>query len=59
MSEHDERADELEREAEEMQERVARLEDETDEVSKDWERKKADPGVPGAVCENDDDDSTD
>ena len=49
MSEHDERADELEREAEEMQERVDRLEDETDEVSEDWERKKGDPGVPGAV----------
>ena len=57
MSEHDERADELEREAEEMQERVARLEDETDEVSKDWERKKSDPAVPGAV--GDEDDSTD
>jgi hypothetical protein len=49
MSEHHERADDLEREADEMEKRVERLGDETDQVSEDWERKKRDPGVPGAV----------
>jgi hypothetical protein len=49
MSEHDERADELEHEAEDMQERVTRLEDETGEAREDWERKKGDPSVPGAA----------
>jgi predicted nucleic acid-binding Zn-ribbon protein len=53
MSEHDERADELEREADDMQERVERLEDETDEAGEDWERKKRDPSVPGAVDDDD------
>ena len=55
MSEHEERADELEREAEDMKERVERLEDETDEAREDWERKQKDPGVPGAVGDPDDD----
>jgi uncharacterized protein (UPF0335 family) len=54
MSEHDERAEELEREADDMQERVERLEDETGEVADDWKRKKADPGVPGAVGDDED-----
>ena len=48
MSEHDERADELEREAEDMQERTDRLEDEIGDVREDWERKKGDSKVPGA-----------
>jgi hypothetical protein len=49
MSEHDERADDLEREADAMAERIERLEHETDEAGDDWERKKRDPSVPGAV----------
>jgi hypothetical protein len=49
MTEHEERADELERELDEMQERTERLEDETDDVREDWERKKNDPGIPGAA----------
>jgi len=49
MSEHHERADELEREAEDMQERADRLEDEIGDVREDWERKKGDSRVPGAV----------
>ena len=49
MSEHDERADELEREAEDMQQRTERLEDEIDDVREDWERKKRDSRVPGAA----------
>jgi predicted nuclease with TOPRIM domain len=53
MTEHDERAQELERELDEMEERTDRLEDETSEAREDWERKKADAGVPGAVGEPD------
>ena len=49
MSEHDERADELEREAEDMQERTDRLEDEIGDVREDWERKKGDSRIPGAA----------
>jgi hypothetical protein len=57
MSEHEKRADELEREADDMQERVERLEEETDAAGEDWERKKGDPGVPGAVGDSDADES--
>jgi hypothetical protein len=32
-----------------MQKRTDRLEDEIDDVRDDWERKKADPSVPGAA----------
>jgi hypothetical protein len=49
MSEHEERADELEREADEMQKRSDKLESDIDDARQDWERKKADPGVPGAA----------
>jgi predicted nucleic acid-binding Zn-ribbon protein len=49
MSEHQDRADELEREAEDMQARADRLEDEIGDVREDWERKKADSRVPGAA----------
>lgn len=42
-------SEEPEREVEEMQERADKLEGEIDEVRKDWERKKADPSVPGAA----------
>ena len=54
MSEHDERADELEREADDMQERSDRLEDEIGDVREEWERKQGDPAVPGAVDDGDD-----
>ena len=49
MSEHEERADELEQEADDMEERAERLEDATGSAREDWERKKADPSVPGAA----------
>ena len=49
MTEKDPRADEVERELDEMEERSERLEDEIDETREDWERKKRDPSVPGAV----------
>jgi hypothetical protein len=37
-----------------MEERSERLDDEIDEARKDWERKKADPAVPGAPPDPDD-----
>jgi predicted nucleic acid-binding Zn-ribbon protein len=49
MSEHQDRARELERDAEEMEERTERLEGEISDAREDWERKKADPSVPGAA----------
>jgi hypothetical protein len=42
---------EAERELEDLEERSERLEDETDAAREDWERKKQDPSVPGAVPE--------
>jgi hypothetical protein len=49
MSEHDEQAERLERELDDMGQRTAHLEGEIDEARRDWERKKRDPGVPGAA----------
>jgi hypothetical protein len=45
MSEHAE----PERDVEEMEERSERLDDEIGDAREDWERKKADASVPGAV----------
>jgi hypothetical protein len=55
MSEHEERADALEREVEDMEERAERLEDDIDDAREDWERKKQDPSVPGAPTDGDGD----
>ena len=54
MTEDDRRADELERELDKLQERNDRLEEEIGDTRKDWERKKADPAVPGAVPDDED-----
>jgi chromosome segregation ATPase len=51
MTEHDERAQELEAELDEMEERSDRLEEDVSDAREDWERKKADSSVPGAVGE--------
>ena len=48
MSEHEDRAREIERELDDMEERSERLDDEVDEAREDWERKKGDSSVPGA-----------
>jgi hypothetical protein len=45
---HEAKADDVERELDEMQERADRLEGEIDGASEDWERKKKDDSVPGA-----------
>jgi hypothetical protein len=47
--EHEKKADELERELDEMQERSGNLEQDIESAGDDWESKKADPGVPGAA----------
>ena len=49
---HQRQADELERDADEMEERADELEGEIADARKDWERKQADPSVPGAVDED-------
>jgi predicted nucleic acid-binding Zn-ribbon protein len=56
VTEHDERAEDLEQELEDMQERSERLEDEISDTREDWERKQRDDSVPGAVGEPEDDD---
>jgi hypothetical protein len=43
--------DRLDDEVDELQERSERLEQEISDVREDWERKKADDAVPGAVGE--------
>ena len=59
MSEHDERqdheakADELERELDDMQEQTDKLGGEIEGAGEEWERRKADDRVPGATGEPD------
>jgi hypothetical protein len=56
MTEHDERAQEPERELEAMEERSDRLEDDIADAEEDWQRKKRDSSVPGAPEPDDSDD---
>ena len=46
---HEAKADEVERDLDEMQEAGDRLQDEIDTTGEDWERKKRDSSVPGAA----------
>jgi hypothetical protein len=48
MSEHEKRADRLEREADDMEKRSERLGDEISGVKEDWEAMRRDESVPGA-----------
>ena len=48
MSEHADRADELDAEVEDMQHQSDRLKAEIDETRDDWQTKKRDDSVPGA-----------
>ena len=41
-------ADRLEEEADDLKERSEKLGEDTEDAAKDWERKRADPNVPGA-----------
>jgi hypothetical protein len=45
---HEQRAEQAERELADMEERSERVEQHIDEARKDWKAKVADPGVPGA-----------
>jgi chromosome segregation ATPase len=47
MSEHQERAERLEREAEDMEKRSKRLGEDISDAREDWERKRDDESVPG------------
>ncbi len=46
--EHDEQAERLEREAQDMEKRTAEVGDRIEETKRDWEAKEDDPSVPGA-----------
>jgi hypothetical protein len=46
--EHEERAEELEREAEDMEDRSERVGEHIEETRREWEAKEDDPAVPGA-----------
>jgi hypothetical protein len=48
MTEHQEQADRLEREADAMQKQSERLGDDISAAREDWEAKKHDDSVPGA-----------
>jgi hypothetical protein len=41
-------ADNLEDEADELEQRSRKLGEQTDDAAQDWERKRSDPSVPGA-----------
>jgi hypothetical protein len=41
-------ADEMEEEADRLEDRSKKLGEDVDDVRKDWERKRSDQGVPGA-----------
>ncbi len=51
---HEAKADEVERELDDMQERSERLGGDIEGAGDDWERSKADESVPGATGELDD-----
>ena len=48
---HDAKADELEREIDELQEHSDKLGDKIEGAGEDWEHRKADDSVPGATGE--------
>lgn len=51
---HDEVADAYEREADQLAHENERLGSDIDDVRKDWEAKRSDPQVPGAVAPEED-----
>lgn len=52
---HEAKADALERELDEMDERREKLGEEIGQTEEQWERKKKDERVPGATAEEDED----
>ena len=60
-SEHEDpgaHADEMDAEADRLEDRVKELGEDVDNVRKDWERKRSDQGVPGANPPAEGDDET-
>ena len=58
MTEHDEKARQLEREAEDLEEQSDRVGEHIDETRRDWESKEQDPSVPGAQPDPDDEEES-
>jgi hypothetical protein len=56
---HEGLADELERESDKLSQRTKELGEEIGDVRDDWERKRADEGVPGAPPRLDEDEDKD
>ena len=56
---HEAKADELERELDQMQEQSDKLGGEIEDAGKEWERRKADERVPSAAGESDEDEDED
>lgn len=56
---HDEKADEVERQLDEMDERQERLGGDIETADSEWESRKADESVPGATGELDEDSEED
>jgi hypothetical protein len=54
-TEHERLADELEQQAGEMEQRSESLQEDVEQARGDWQAKRADPGVPGAVPQDEDD----
>ena len=52
---HEAKADELERELDDMQEQTGKLGEKIEGAGEDWEQRKADESVPGATGELDED----
>jgi hypothetical protein len=50
----EELANHLEEEADDLAQRSEKLREQTDDVAKDWQRKRSDPNVPGAQPPADD-----
>jgi len=46
--EHDEQAERMEHDADQMEEHSEKIGERIDDVQGDWERKEQDPAVPGA-----------
>ena len=56
--EHDEQAEELERDADRMDDHADKLGERIDEIQSDWERKEQDPAVPGAQPDADEEETS-
>jgi hypothetical protein len=56
--EHEEQADELEREAEKLEDHSDEVGDRIEDARKEWEAKEDDPTVPGAQPDPDDDEDS-